>query len=109
VLDMGEPVKIDYMARNLIRLSGLTPDVDIEIKYTGLRPGEKLYEEFLLSEEGLKETGNNRIYVARPIKMDVEKFYGQLESLREACFGEDKDIREKVGNIVETYRYSREE
>ena len=104
VLDMGEPVKIDDMARNLIKLSGFTPDKDIKIVYTGLRPGEKLYEELLMSEEGLQETENKRIFIAKPIEMDTEEFYKELEELRDACHREDDSIRDKVSEIVPTYR-----
>ncbi len=105
VLDMGEPVKIDDMARNLIRLSGLTPDVDIEIKYTGLRPGEKLYEELLMDEEGLKETDNELIYIGKPIQMDDDWFREKLKELDEASKAEDPDIRELVAEVVPTYHY----
>ena len=105
VLDMGEPVKIDDMARNLIRLSGYTPDVDIMIEYTGLRPGEKLYEELLMDEEGLEETANELIYIGSPIEMDDEKFKGQLEELKEACESESEEIRKLVSEMVPTYRY----
>ena len=80
VLDMGEPVKIDDMARNLIRLSGYTPDVDIPIVYTGLRPGEKLYEELLMDEEGMQETDNELIFIGKPIVMDDEDFKEKLET-----------------------------
>ena len=105
VLDMGEPVKIDDMARNLIRLSGYTPDVDIMIEYTGLRPGEKLYEELLMDEEGLQETANELIYIGSPIEMDDEKFKVQLEELRKACESESEEIRKLVSEMLPTYRY----
>lgn len=81
VLDMGEPVKIDTLARNLIKLSGLKPDVDIEIKYVGLRPGEKLYEEKLMAEEGLKTTPNKLIHVAKPIDFNSKIFFESLEKM----------------------------
>lgn len=103
VLDMGEPVKIDDMARNLIRLSGYEPDVDIQIEYTGLRPGEKLYEEMLMSEEGLKETPNKLIHIGTPIDMDDEAFARQLDELEEACTSERVDIKEIVRRMVPTY------
>ena len=104
VLEMGEPVKIDDMARNLIRLSGYTPDVDIKIVYTGLRPGEKLYEELLMDEEGLRETENKLIHIGRPIDMDDEKFLSQLKRLEEASKAESDDIKHIVAEIVPTYR-----
>ncbi len=103
VLDMGDPVKIDDMARNLIRLSGLTPDVDIEIVYTGLRPGEKLFEELLMDEEGLTETDNELIYIGNPIEMDDEWFIEQLKRLDAASRAESEDIKEIVAGIVPTY------
>lgn len=103
VLDMGEPIKIDDMARNLIRLSGLEPDVDIQIVYTGLRPGEKLYEEMLMDEEGLKETPNKLIHIGQPIEMDDDLFEKQLVELEEACTSERKDIKKVVASIVKTY------
>ena len=103
VLDMGEPVKIDDMARNLIRLSGYEPDVDIPIQYTGLRPGEKLYEELLMEEEGLKETANKLIHIGRPIEMDDEKFKEQLQRLDAAYRVEDPNMKELVAEIVPTY------
>lgn len=93
VLDMGQPVKIDDMARQLIRLSGFEPDVDIPIIYTGLRPGEKLYEELLMDEEGLQDTANRLIHVGRPIDMDDEAFCRQLEVLERACRHNSPDIR----------------
>jgi len=104
VLDMGEPVKIDTMARNLIRLSGYEPDVDIKVEYTGLRPGEKLYEELLMDEEGLKETANKLIHVGRPIEMDDALFLQQLEHLEDACRAESDTVKELVAQIVPTYR-----
>ena len=109
VLDMGEPVKIDDMARNLIRLSGYTPDVDIMIKYTGLRPGEKLYEELLMDEEGLTETENELIHIGKPIEMDDDWFKKKLKLLDEACYNERGNIKTLVSELVPTYRYSEEE
>ena len=103
VLDMGEPVKIDDMARNLIRLSGYEPDVDIPIQYTGLRPGEKLYEELLMEEEGLQETANKLIHIGRPIEMDDEKFKEQLARLEDAFRAESDTMKELVAEIVPTY------
>lgn len=103
VLEMGEPVKIDDMARNLIRLSGYTPDVDIKIEYAGLRPGEKLYEELLMAEEGMKDTANKLIHIGKPIEMDEDKFFVQLAELKEACYQDDEEIKEKVQEIVPTY------
>ena len=104
VLDMGDPVKIDTLARNLIRLSGLTPDVDIKISYTGLRPGEKLYEEKLMAEEGMKTTPNRLIHIGKPIPFDADKFLSDLETLMQiACDGEDEKLKAMVGEIVQTY------
>lgn len=103
VLEMGEPVKIDDMARNLIRLSGYTPDVDIKIQYTGLRPGEKLYEELLMAEEGMKETANKLIHIGKPIEMNEEEFFQQLSELKTACYEDDEHIKEKVAQMVPTY------
>lgn len=103
VLDMGEPVKIDDLARNLIKLSGHKPDVDIKIVYTGLRPGEKLYEEKLMAEEGLQKTGNDLIHIGMPIPFDIEVFLGQLEGLMDAAYKNKDDIRERVENVVSTY------
>ena len=103
VLDMGEPVKIDTMARNLIRLSGYEPDVDIKVLYTGLRPGEKLYEELLMKEEGMQDTANKLIHIGKPIEMDDELFKKQLERLEEAYKAETTDMKEIVAEIVPTY------
>ena len=103
VLEMGAPVRIDDMARNLIRLSGYTPDVDIKIEYTGLRPGEKLYEELLMAEEGMKETANKLIHIGKPIEMDEETFFDELAELKEACYNDDERIKEKVQKMVPTY------
>jgi len=103
VLDMGEPVKIDTLARNLIKLSGLKPDEDIEIRYTGLRPGEKLYEEKLMAEEGIKKTDNELIYIGKPIPFEVEKFLHQLEELAKASYENSPDIVEMVEEIVTTF------
>ena len=91
------------MARNLIRLSGFEPDVDIKIVYTGLRPGEKLYEEILMEEEGLQDTSNRLIHIGRPIEMDDEKFKVQLERLEVAYSKESEDIKDLVAEIVPTY------
>ena len=107
VLDMGEPVKIDDMARNLIRLSGFRPDVDIKIEYTGLRPGEKLYEELLMDEEGLSETKNSLIHIGKPIRMDDEWFCKKLKELDEASQKECGEIRDLVSEMVPTYRYQK--
>ena len=104
VLDMGAPVKIDTLARNLIRLSGLTPDVDIKIEYTGLRPGEKLYEEKLMMEEGLRTTPNQLIHIGAPIPFEVDKFLNQLQTLMEMSYnGEEDQIRDFVAEVVQTY------
>lgn len=103
VLDMGEPVKIDTLARNLIRLSGFKPDVDIKIEYTGLRPGEKLYEEKLMAEEGLKKTKNELIHIGCPIPFDIDVFLSKLEDLMVAAYKNKKDIRDRVKDIVSTY------
>ena len=104
VLDMGQPVKIDTMARNLIRLSGFEPDVDIEVKYTGLRPGEKLYEELLMKEEDLQSTSNQLIHIGKPIEMDDALFEEQLVRLDAACRGEAEDIKDIVAEMVPTYQ-----
>lgn len=103
VLDMGSPVRIDTLARNLIKLSGFKPDVDIKVEYTGLRPGEKLYEEKLMAEEGLKNTPNHLIHIGCPIPFDVDEFVVQLKELMVACYENRDDIRELVEAIVPTY------
>ena len=103
VLDMGEPVKILDMAKNMIKLSGYTPDVDMKIKFTGLRPGEKLYEEKLMDEEGMQRTDNDLIHIGSPIPFDIEVFLGQLNDLMEAAYKNKENIRELVASVVETY------
>jgi len=96
-------VKIDTLARNLIRLSGYKPDVDIKLTYTGLRPGEKLYEEKLMAEEGLKKTKNDLIHIGCPIPFDVEEFLEQLGGLLGAAYENREDMRELVQKVVTTY------
>lgn len=103
VLDMGEPVRIDELARNLIRLSGFEPDVDIEVKYTGLRPGEKLYEEILMNEEGLRSTENHLIHIGKPLEIDEKKLMQQLSRLETACMENTPDVFHMVAEIVPTY------
>ncbi|MDD3206313.1 MAG: nucleoside-diphosphate sugar epimerase/dehydratase [Lachnospiraceae bacterium] len=103
VLDMGEPVKILDLAKNLIRLSGLKLGEDIEIKFTGLRPGEKLYEELLMSEEGLQETDNKLIHIGKPIEIDETEFFCHLKKLKDAAEEESEDIRLLIQGIVPTY------
>ncbi len=103
VLDMGEPVRIDDLARNLIRLSGFEPETDIAIEYTGLRPGEKLFEEMLMDEEGLRSTSNNLIHIGSPIQFDTARFVQQLAALETACMANRADITQLVGEIVTTY------
>ncbi len=105
VLDMGEPMKILDLAKNMIKLSGYRVDQDIKIEFTGLRPGEKMYEELLMREEGLKETANRMIYIGRPIEYDDGLFEEQLERLLEASVNESGDIRALVREIVPSYRY----
>jgi FlaA1/EpsC-like NDP-sugar epimerase len=103
VLDMGSPVKIDTLARNLIRLSGYKPDVDIKIEYSGLRPGEKLYEEKLMAEEGLQKTENDLIFIGKPLQFHVDAFLDQLKDLMTAAYKNRKNIRDQVQMIVSTY------
>lgn len=108
VLNMGEPVKILDLATNLIKLSGYKPGEDIEIKFTGLRPGEKMYEELLMNEEGLKETANKMIFIGKPIEFDEEEFRRQLDLLEQEAVNEDGDIRKEVMKIVPTYHPTEE-
>ena len=103
VLDMGSPVKIDTLARNLIKLSGFKPDVDIKIEYTGLRPGEKLYEEKLMAEEGLQKTENDLIHIGNPIPFDETAFLENLKGLMEAAYANRENIRDLIMAIVDTY------
>ena len=103
VLDMGAPMKIDTLARNMIKLSGLKPDEDIKIIYTGLRPGEKLYEEKLMDEEGIKKTDNDLIHIGMPIKIDYNSFFRELVDLMEAAYANRKDIKLRTEKIVDTY------
>ena len=105
VLDMGEPVRILDLAENLIRLSGYEPYTDIKIEFTGLRPGEKLYEEMLMSEEGLKRTQNQLIYIGRPIHIDNDVFEKTLNEMNKLMYDDNADIRELVKRIVPTYTY----
>lgn len=103
ILDMGEPVRIDDLARNMIKLSGLEPDIDIKIEYTGLRPGEKLFEELLLKEEGIQKTQNDLIYIGHPIVFNEQEIYNQLDNLKAICDSEQGDIRMAVRAIVGEY------
>ena len=110
VLDMGSPVKIDSLARNLIRLSGFKPDIDIKIQYSGLRPGEKLYEEKLMAEEGLEETENSRIHIGKPLQFDIEAFLTKIDGLMDVAYkNKEEDIRAIVKEIVGTYKPAEEQ
>lgn len=107
VLDMGEPVRIDDMARNLIQLSGYEPDVDIEIMYTGLRPGEKLFEECLREEEGLQKTANNLIFIGKPIPFEEDKFFTDLVDLKKTAYEDDPEMKAVVKRMVPSYQYKK--
>ena len=108
VLNMGEPVKILDLAMNLIKLSGLKPNVDIDIKFTGLRPGEKMYEELLMQEEGLKETANKNVFIGKPLEFDPDVFEEQLNEIIASARQESPDIREEIKKIVPTYEWEKE-
>ena len=105
VLDMGEPVKILSLAENLIKLSGYRVGEEIKIEFTGLRPGEKLYEELLMDEEGMKDTANKMIHIGKPIELDEHEFFAQLKRLKDECQIESSDIRPLIQEIVPTYHY----
>lgn len=107
VLDMGEPVRILDLAKNLIRLSGYKVDEDIKIEFTGLRPGEKLYEELLMDEEGLQDTENKMIHIGKPIEIDEMKFFAQLRNLKDETNNECADVRPLINDIVPTYQYKK--
>ena len=104
VLDMGSPMKIETLARNLIKLSGFKPDEEIKIVYTGLRPGEKLYEEKLMAEEGLTKTKNDLIYIGKPVEFDTDRFLAGLQELMEAAYDNNRNIRKLVQEFVSTYQ-----
>ena len=104
VLDMGEPVKIYDLAYNLIKLSGLEPGVDIEIKCTGLRPGEKLFEERLMDEEGMRTTPNGLINIANPIEIDEDFLWSELDKLYKAAYEETSEMKQLVSELVTTYK-----
>lgn len=109
VLDMGEPVKILSLAENLIKLSGYRVGEDIKIEFTGLRPGEKLYEELLMDEEGMKDTANRMIHIGKPIELDEHEFFSQLKELKDESQIESSDIRPLIQKIVPTYHYQEQE
>jgi FlaA1/EpsC-like NDP-sugar epimerase len=105
ILDMGKPIKITDLARDLIRLSGLRPDIDIKIKYTGLRPGEKLYEELLLAEEGIMDTAHGKIFIGKPVEMSLKGIMLKLEFL-EKHLGNEEFVRNCIMRILFDYSYS---
>ena len=106
ILDMGEPVKIVTLAENMIKMMGYTPYEDIQIKFTGLRPGEKLYEELLMKEEGLKKTDNNKIFIGKQMTIDVDKFIADIDEMREICQTNDKEkVIEKLKVLVPTFHH----
>ena len=109
VLDMGNPVKIDDLARKLIKLSGYVPDRDIKIKYTGLRPGEKLYEEMLMDEEGLQSTENSLIHIGKPLVFDGDAFLERLNGLYQEAYSETEDMKELIAELVPTYHIKEED
>ncbi len=109
ILDMGEPVKIDDLARELIRLSGFEPDVDIKIKYTGLRPGEKLYEELLMSEEGLQNTKHKKIFIGKPGDYDFDELKEKIYNLQSKLDCDDEEIFKGMEELVPTYKRKKEE
>ena len=109
ILDMGEPVKIDDLARELIRLSGLEPDVDIKIKYTGLRPGEKLYEELLMSEEGIQNTKHKKIFIGKPGDYDFDELKEKIYNLQSKLDCDDEEIFKGMEELVPTYKRKKEE
>ena len=103
VLDMGKPVKIYELAENLIRMKGLKPNQDIKIDVVGLRPGEKLYEEILMDEEGLDKTNNEMIYIGKPLRIDEEQFLNNLDKLIDAAMENGRGIKELTEEVCETY------
>ena len=103
ILDMGKPVKIYDLAVNLIKLSGFVPDKDIKIKITGLRPGEKLYEELLMAEEGLQSTTNDLIFIGKPIDLDGEKFLEELNHLIQVAYNNGDTIKSEIEKVCDTY------
>ena len=107
ILDMGKPDKIADMARNLIKLSGYEPDVDIKIVYTGLRPGEKLFEECLREEEGLQKTANNLIFIGKPIPFDEDEFFENLVDLKKTAYEDDPEMKAVVKRMVSSYQYKK--
>ena len=109
VLDMGNPVKIDDLARNLIKLSGYVPDKDIKIVYTGLRPGEKLYEEMLMDEEGLQSTENSLIHIGQPLVFDGDAFLERLGRLYKEAYSETDNMKELVAEFIPTYHIKEED
>ena len=106
VLDMGEPVKIVTLAENLIKMAGLIPYKDIDIVFTGLRPGEKLYEELLMDEEGLQKTENNKIFIGAPLKMDASRFFSDLLELKSTAYENDREkLLAKIKEMVPTFNH----
>ena len=106
VLDMGKPVKIRDLAEKMIYLSGLKPGIDIEIVYTGLRPGEKLYEELLMNEEGLKKTAHSKIFVGAPMDISIDELAAKMQKLQDAVPQDEETIKRIVSEVVPTYHYT---